>query len=288
MTDPLVDWSESLDRALAGSTRLRIRSGGTCHRDVDSEQTLLEVKNQRVIAGLVERIRVSDDESGFHCMCCGEPTLEFYRDDNLVVSLGYHHGSSIRWLDGKWLGDGLLTQGSATYLMSWLSERGVSGPKDEYEKAARRKRLEEQSKAEWREAMPSSLKVCWPFDPFEESTDDMHDSLVREFPNQNERILVLFRWHGSGPMAWLESTASEDVVENLLLRYTTEELLHPISVEHIDHQTTEGVARFFSGWSYSRDDLHLLPKELRRRLLNHSLAFEDDLLRTNAQNAFGM
>jgi hypothetical protein len=249
---------------------------------------LLEVRDAELIADLVRHIEIDEDNSGFHCMCCGSPTLEFYRGRKLVVSLGYHHGESVRWLDGQWPGDGLLEEDSKTFLMDWLAERGVSGPKDEYKKAVRWKRLEEQSEAEWREAMPSSLEVFWPFDPFEESTDDMHDSLLREFPNQNERILVLFYWHGSGPIAWLESRASEDVVEKLLLRYTTEELLTAIPVERLDYQTTEGVARFFSGWSYSRDDLHLLPEELRRRLLKHSLTFEDELLRTEAQNAFGM
>src|SRR5204862_5369998 len=38
-------WNDSLREVLKTATRLRIRSGGTCHRNVEAEKTLFEAKD---------------------------------------------------------------------------------------------------------------------------------------------------------------------------------------------------------------------------------------------------
>jgi hypothetical protein len=65
--------------------------------------------------------------SGFHCMCCGEPSIEFYRGERLVLTLGFHHGQSLRWVGG-WPGDGALITDSARFLVKWLADHEVEGP----------------------------------------------------------------------------------------------------------------------------------------------------------------
>lgn len=71
--------------------------------------------------------------SGFDCRCCGNPTIEFYSSQELVASLGVHHGLSLRWADGSWNGDSLLTDESAEFACRWLAKRGVRGPQEERE-----------------------------------------------------------------------------------------------------------------------------------------------------------
>jgi len=58
-------------------------------------------------------------------MCCGEPSIEFYQKDKLLLTLGYHHGRSLRWPEG-WPGDALLTAPGADALRNWLVEHRVS------------------------------------------------------------------------------------------------------------------------------------------------------------------
>src|SRR5205085_7135372 len=65
-------WTKSLQVALADATRLRIRSGGTCHRDEARERTLFETKDSGEIKQFIAAIEIEEVRSGFHCMCCGE------------------------------------------------------------------------------------------------------------------------------------------------------------------------------------------------------------------------
>ncbi len=119
------DNTAALHEALQGVTRLRIRSGGTCHRDIEKEKTLVDVRDAVIVGDLIRRIKVNTDKRIFFCMCCGNPTFEFYQDDKLIVALGVHHGKSLRWLGGKWKGDGMLTKDSADFLVKWLAGHGV-------------------------------------------------------------------------------------------------------------------------------------------------------------------
>jgi hypothetical protein len=125
-----------LEKALQGVNRIRVRSGGTCHRQIEQERTLIEESEASKVADICRSIRIDEWGSGgcwggFHCMCCGNPSIEFYRDDDLILTLGFHHGRSVRWAGG-WKWDGLLTRESATKLTSWLAEHGVQSETDEW------------------------------------------------------------------------------------------------------------------------------------------------------------
>jgi hypothetical protein len=129
-------WERMLHSALAEVTRIRVRSGGTCHHDPAREKTLFEVKEAEKVRQVVDGIRVDESGSGFHCMCCGEPSFEFYAGERLVATLGFHHGRSLRW-PGGWPGDGLLTDESAGFICEWLADHGITGPNEERESEKR-------------------------------------------------------------------------------------------------------------------------------------------------------
>jgi hypothetical protein len=128
--DPWAPSDRTLAKALVGVDRIRVRSGGTCHRDIASERTLFEEADPAQVAEVVRLIRIDTAKSGFHCMCCGNPSIEFYRGDELIVTLGYHHGRSVRWREG-WRGDGLMTADGAAALNAWLASHGVKSEHDE-------------------------------------------------------------------------------------------------------------------------------------------------------------
>ena len=56
-------------------------------------------------------------------MCCGGPSIEFYRGGELVVTLGCHHGKSL--LERGLRGDGVMTPESAAEINAWLIANGV-------------------------------------------------------------------------------------------------------------------------------------------------------------------
>jgi hypothetical protein len=123
--DPSPPSERTLAKALTHVDRIRVRTGGTCHRDVESERTLFEETDPAKIAEVIRSIRIVDTGwTRSHCMCCGNPSIEFYRGQELVVTLGYHHGRSVRWREG-WHGDGRMTPDSAATMNAWLVSHGV-------------------------------------------------------------------------------------------------------------------------------------------------------------------
>lgn len=283
--------TRSLRSALDGATRMRVRSGGTCHRNPEIEKSLCETTDAAAIASLVRHIEIRDEESGFECMCCGNPALEFYRGNELAVTLGYHHGTSLRWPDGKWEGDGLLAPDGAKFLNGWLADRGVDGPKKEREEEEGRYEKSVRSREKWLGAMPGSLKPFWPrmADPFDlPDPDEMHKALAAQFGDRNERILALLKWYGSGEGPWSGFPSYEGEAEKLLLRHGTEEILGAIEGRALDPERLEGTARLFAGREFGRrpGDPRLLPASLKRRLLEHCMASPDADKRERAKRAF--
>lgn len=117
-------WTKELQAAARGATRLRLRTGGTCHRRPDTERVLVESTDSAEIDSIVRRLRVSAWRSWTRCMCCGDATIEIYRGDTCAVQLSVHHGKTIRWPD-HWSADGVMTADSARFVVDWLSENGL-------------------------------------------------------------------------------------------------------------------------------------------------------------------
>lgn len=138
---------ETLNRATAKAVKVRVRSGGTCHRDEKREKVFFETSQAADVKQLLNGLEFVEDESGFHCMCCGNPSIEFYDEHGVCVTLGFHHGRSLRWTAG-WPGDSLLTEKSSVFLIDWLADHGATGPRTEREEAALRKAQERRGKAE--------------------------------------------------------------------------------------------------------------------------------------------
>jgi hypothetical protein len=122
------DWVKPFAQALQHVTQVRVRSGGTCHRNPEKEKLLAQVGDAREIQGLMAAIEIEESQTGFHCMCCGDATLEFYAGDKLVVMLGLHHGRSVRWPE-KWPADALLTARGRQALAAWMGTHHVAAPK---------------------------------------------------------------------------------------------------------------------------------------------------------------
>lgn len=124
-------------RAVSGADRLRVRSGGSCHREPAQETTFCELVGEEKVSDFVRRLQFIEVDG--ECKCCGDPTFEFYRGQNLLAMVSFHHGTHLRSREG-WSGDAYLTDSSRDWLVNWLTERGVPEPKREVESARQRLR----------------------------------------------------------------------------------------------------------------------------------------------------
>lgn len=186
---------------------VRVRSGGTCHRNESEEKVLATIAAPSEVA---EILAAFDFEEGpvSSCMCCGEPTIELVRGGVVVASLGVHHGTSLRWPGGEWGGDAVLRIPSRIRLLTRLTAAGVpdlpapAAPDPESVARWERRMTRE------RELLPIDvLHVLRQFDPFSDAaaSADVLESAIPLGAFQVDACLRLLSLRG---VAWTAARAA--------------------------------------------------------------------------------
>jgi hypothetical protein len=124
--------------AVAGADRLRVRTGGMCHRDPKNEVVRFESTAPEAIAEVLALLEIDDCGGHSGCMCCGNPTFEFHSGSVLLASVSLHHGHSLRTDAKAWHGDVPLTAAARLALARWLERHGEREPMDLIESSERR------------------------------------------------------------------------------------------------------------------------------------------------------
>jgi hypothetical protein len=207
------DWNETFQGAVAGVDRIRVRSGGTCGYDPENERTLFEITDPAEVAATIALIKVEPTESGFHCMCCGEPSFEFYRGDALTATFGFHHGRSLRWSGGEWPGDGLLTHDSADSLCELLAEHGVPGPLEERNETTRQEAALARRWSLYAEILPVGVASRMMDAKTEE---DLANAFIKGERDKDERVKIVLRVAGCDHGSWNLFNGLDAVVLALL------------------------------------------------------------------------
>jgi hypothetical protein len=237
--------NEALAEVLRTTDRVRARSGGVCHRNEADEKTIHETRDAEVIAEVAAHFQVADTSSGGHCMCCGDPTFEFYRGDELVATLGFHHGRSVRWADGVWPGDGMLLQSSAQFLIDWLLKHGYDGPKKQYQeemaqqKAAQRRW--DRAKALMPQAVITALDDA-------KSEEEAAAAFTKNVPDEAARAALLLSLYGRDDGSWtLTDSLDQGIQENWLPAIPQEVLDRVIVASKPESEQGLGAARWLFG-----------------------------------------
>ena len=263
-----------LARFLADADRVRIRSGGTCHRHPEHETHLAEENDPRAVQSFLTQLSFDDTHSGFRCHCCGDPTIEFYSPRGLLAALGVHHGRSLRWEDGSWNGDSLLTSASARMCCEWLADHGVVGPKEERDiEAAASRAIAARFQAYTRiieEPLLSAVKEA-------KSAEALASAFTSRLPNQSERARLCLRLYGVDTASWnVASGLDEAFAKYLLPAVSKGAILDAVTSAGTDEATVNGAARWLFGlkkWrEHDRRDLLAVVLPLGRWGLIHPRA----------------
>jgi len=243
-------WADALLAALGSADRLQVRSGGTCHRNEAQEQTLFETADPAQIRSLRASIEVVDERSGFHCMCCGDPSLEFYRGDKLVATHGFHHGRGLRWIEG-WPGDAALASKSAPALVDWLAARNVRGPSEQ------RAAEIELAQAGARKLTQAMTGMSPPLaEAFAAGPARFQAALARAIPDKKNQAAVWLRVLGMSNGSWSELDGIEQAAEDALKNFDAATLVSAASAALVgeDRQFRRGAARLWMSWQSSLEN----------------------------------
>lgn len=192
------DYLEVLQQALVGTTRVRLRTGGTCHRDTAKEKTLYETTTQAEADEFIARIAVESAEGVGGCMCCGSPTLEFYAGDRLAVTLGMQHGFALRWTE-RWPSDAQITEVSADYLANWMARHGAKEPRESLRQHRASQRAAADRQARYDAIMPGPLRDAL---AQAQSEGEAITAFEQHLPDETDRALLELALFGCDPGSW--------------------------------------------------------------------------------------
>ena len=227
---------------------------------------LYETTDHAELAALEEALRTHPATGGY-CMCPGTIVFDFG-----TRQITLHHGETLRW-DGS-NGNRELCDRDA--VMDWLSARGITFVREEYEAAKVRDEADVALATQWQAAMPASLRPF--FDDMRQTgktTDPAWTAAIEaEFPEPVARTRVLLALFASGtgldsgypsweavPLDWLVAT-SADVLVSAIGDAPTEAVV-------------AGAVRLLESWDFRKRRRQLcarLPAALRERLLEHATA----------------
>jgi len=234
-----------LSEQLAKADRILVRTGGVCHRMTEEEKVIAESKELPVIADLAQHFTISEDASGGHCMCCGNPTFEFYQGDKRVAMVAFHHGRSIRWADGTWPGDGMLTEQSSTYLVQWLARHNYTGPRDDLFQARREAAAQRRRDGRLDSLLPAAVRESL---TAAESPEQATAAFEKHVPDVKARASLYLRLIGCEDSTWALSSGLDGLLLETLLPGIPEETLKAVILAApIPSEESTGAARWVFG-----------------------------------------
>ena len=192
-------------------------------------------------------------EEPFHCMCIGSPALYLYGPADEIVVLTNHHGLSIRC--SLWTSDVRIN--NSEKWLSWFDRRGMSGPRQEFEKMRAEQERGKRDWDKWVTAMPKAIVPVWSYSLGQFSCVDitpLRAALEREVRNETSRILALLQWFGSGAGPSSGFPSYEAAAEELLLEYPTARIVEAIQSSSVSpHKPREQHVSSEVGRSSSSD-----------------------------------
>jgi hypothetical protein len=275
--------SQALDSLLAQADKIVVLEGWERASNV-----LFSSTDSEDIEEFRKAVAVDPSQGQFYCACVGTPVIRLYHRGEEILTVSNHHGRSIR--NSLWTNNVPLKNLNAW--VEWFDTRGIPGPKDELEESIRRTKEAEVAKQRWLQGMPPSVVPLWSqidLNSRSVDLDPFRQVLADAYPNRYVRILVLLEWYGSGAGPWSGFPLYEDHVLNLLLDFSTPELLTAIEGTVLTDRQMEGAARLFGEWTFNRKrpaDRELIPEQLKSDLLEHALRSDDQDKRSRALAAF--
>lgn len=254
----------------------------------NNEQQVYVSTNPKDIEALKESISIVQPKVSYSCICSPLTVIRLFSKDRDIGEIYLYSGTIVSFTN--WSSDAEILNTAEWF--EWFDRRGITAPREVFDRGVAEGRKTRAAEERWIKSMPSSLVPLWPsvskeIDRTEYETDLFDSALSKEFPDKDARILVLMAWFGNGMGPWSGYPAYENVPEQMLLKYSTLELVAAATSRTLNEDETEGAARLFAGWDFNQSrpqDNALLPAELKRRLLEHSLKSADEDKRKRAEN----
>jgi hypothetical protein len=121
--------NKRLKKLFTGTDHILIKEDGVYEGRAQGETIVLSLTDPKDLKKFQELMEIIEPRKPHACMCLGDHAIELYKNGELRSTIGFHHGSSIRY--HTWRSDAELAK--AEQLMEFLWEKGLLKPIEERE-----------------------------------------------------------------------------------------------------------------------------------------------------------
>ena len=203
---------------------------------------------------LLDAISIEPGQSGFHCLCDGDYHFNFYKDGTKILSIGYHHGRSLRWHNGKWKGDGLLTAESRAKIRTWFDDRGFPQLTEDHDRQTAEAKKQREEYERFTGFFPMRAQEIfreesdYSFSRFEQAETDKARRIANVFDNQVDLgVACCQAMSVTSEKSWSSTGGKERIVQQVGRLLSGEDfgLVLKRLEKTNDRQALPGAARFF-------------------------------------------
>lgn len=236
-----------LKKIVSKTTTILIRSGGICHNDNKAEKVLIKLNITDSIKSILSNIKIDTSFIDVDKVCCGNPTMEFYKNNKIISSIGLHLGIMLSWHEENVTYVATLNSNSANNLTSWLSDCGIRDPLEYLHKLKAQKSPQEKLEQRISSAakiIPDTLSKALM------DREEFQKRLLAKFNSSHDQINILLTILGLSNNSWSHIDFIDGLANSLLHTYDKEILKITIRKCLLgkDRLKRRGAARFWEGW----------------------------------------
>lgn len=251
--------NESLSRLFAGVNKVVIKDNGVYDNKAMSDKILLTLSEIDLIHKFHEFFAIDEVNTGFYCMCLGTYAIELYADTQIMATIGFHHGVSIRY--HQWDSDAELAR--VDELLDFLAQQGFTEPLEQRIKDKKEREAESIARRKWLDIAPKCFKKHW-----NEINFGIDNSILLsliydlnlEIPDRQKQIIVLLQTYGKTENFWTRYPVYEELPYNILITFETEEIITAYINSDKNYKTRKGLGRFLCTYEF---------KKIRKKQLKH-------------------
>ena len=249
--------NEQLRSLFACIDLIMIKPGGSSDLYTNPNKVLFEITQPDAIKQFAVLIEINEDNIGFRCLCLGSYDFELYINNQLKVTISYHHEYSIRY-DG-WCTDAVLANPES--LVTFLAEQGFKKPLEDFMESKRRQEEALSGETEWLAIAPNCFRTFWEkFRVYGNFPNALIDALTVEIPDKATRIIALLQTFGKTKNFWSGYPSYENIPAEILNTFHPMVILKVYTDSDKNYKTRRGLGRYLCSFEF---------KKIRKKYLHY-------------------
>jgi hypothetical protein len=219
-----------------------IKEGGADNNRALTNKVALALSGEEKVRKFGELLEIVEPDEIFYCLCLGNYAIELYAQDRRKATIGFHHGTSIRFT--PWGSDAELRWPDE--LAQFLADEGLKEPLRDRIRDKREAEARATARQNWLAMAPKCFAKYW------EAMNNLHkaylpelmEELNAEYPDRTKRIIVLLQTFGTTDYPWNASPIYELIPSYILQRIEVKEIAAAYLGSAKSPEIRKGLGRF--------------------------------------------